>query len=117
MRPARTGSTSFPMSLSVQETEASCRRVPQFLIPESALITLMKRTPRGGRPSKGQRDLLVTRPAASLGQIVRDSADECGMTVSDYVAGVLARAHGMPELAPAVATPTQHQEELPLKTA
>lgn len=75
----------------------------------------MRRTPSGGRPSKGPRDLLVTRPAAELAAVVRDRADELGMSISDYVATVLATAHGMPHAAPSIHATTQ--QELPLKSA
>jgi hypothetical protein len=77
----------------------------------------MARKPSGGRPSKGARDVIVTRPARPLGNVVRARADEAGMTISEYVAMVLARAHGMPEFAP-VPSATPEQEVLPLcKTA
>jgi hypothetical protein len=77
----------------------------------------MARKPSGGRPSKGDRDVIVTRPARPLGNVVRARADEAGMTISEYVAMVLARAHGMPEFAPAPSA-TAEQEVLPLgKTA
>jgi hypothetical protein len=73
----------------------------------------MARKPSGGRPSKGDRDVIVTRPARPLGNVVRARADEAGMTISEYVAMVLARAHGMPEFAPASSATTE-QEVLPL---
>jgi hypothetical protein len=77
----------------------------------------MARKPSGGRPSKGDRDVIVTRPARPLGNVVRARADEAGITISEYVAMVLARAHGMPEFAP-VPSATPKQEVLPLgKTA
>ena len=77
----------------------------------------MARKPSGGRPSKGDRDVIVTRPARPLGNVVRARADEAGMTISEYVAMVLARAHGMPEFAPAPSATTE-QGVLPLgKTA
>jgi hypothetical protein len=77
----------------------------------------MARKPGRGRPHKGDRDVIVTRPARPLGNVVRARADEAGMTISEYVAMVLARAHGMPEFAPA-SSATTAQEVLPLdKTA
>jgi hypothetical protein len=60
----------------------------------------MAKRGQGGRPSKGDRDQIITRPMRSLGDVVRDAADENGMTLSDYVAKVLADAHGLPHLAP-----------------
>jgi hypothetical protein len=77
----------------------------------------MARQPRGGRPYKGDRDLIVSRVARPVGDIIRARADEAGMTITDYVATVLSRAHGMPEFAPAPSA-TPAQEVLPLgKTA
>jgi hypothetical protein len=76
----------------------------------------MPRRSNGGRPSKGDRDLLVTRPARPLGDVVRARADEAGLTISEYVAVVLAHAHGMPEHAPATLG-ARPQTELPLKSA
>ena len=61
----------------------------------------MARTGRGGRPSKGNRDQLITRVATPLGEVVRAHADQAGLTVSDYVATVLAKEHELPEYAPA----------------
>jgi hypothetical protein len=73
----------------------------------------MSRKPSGGRPGKGDRDLLVTRPARAVGDVVRARADEAGLSISEYVAAVLADTHGLPELAP-TAIHTSGQTELPL---
>ena len=48
--------------------------------------------------------------------LVRQRAEEAGLTISDYVASVLARAHGVPEAD--LLTCDRDQEVLPLgKTA
>jgi hypothetical protein len=60
----------------------------------------MARRGHGGRPSKGDRDHIVTRPSRVVGDLVRQRADEAGLSISDYVANVLARAHGLPEPVP-----------------
>ena len=73
----------------------------------------MARKPSGGRPSKGDRDMLVTRPARVIGDAVRARADEAGLTISEYIATVLANVHALPEYAPKARTPSS-QEELPL---
>ncbi len=80
------------------------------------LAVAMPRKPSGGRPSKGERDSIITRPVRPLGDVIRARADEAGLSISDYVATVLANAHGMPEAAPT--RPAVQQEVLPLgKTA
>ncbi len=75
-------------------------------------------TRRGGpgRPSKGDRDVIITRPARPLGDVVRARADEAGLSISEYVASVLAEVHHLPQYAPQARPP--QPEELPLsKTA
>lgn len=75
----------------------------------------MGRRPGGpGRKSKGDRDHFLTRPPRALGDVIRARADEADLSYSEYIATLLAHAHGMPELAPAVLPPSQAQEELPL---
>ena len=73
----------------------------------------MPRQPQGGRPSKGDRDLLVTRPSRAVGDAVRARADAAGLTISDYVAALLATVHDLPEHAPRPLAGV-NQEELPL---
>lgn len=65
----------------------------------------------GGRPSKGDRDAMMIRPARPLGTLVRDEADRRNMTISDYVATVLAEAHDRQDLAPT--PPRSMDKELP----
>ncbi len=73
----------------------------------------MARRGTGGRPSKGDRDLIVSRPSRAVGDAVRQRADEAGLTISDYVAAVLADAHGLSQHAPKPLA-AQTQEVLPL---
>jgi len=47
-----------------------------------------------------------------VGDLVRQRAEEAGLTISDYVASVLARAHGVPEAD--LVTCDRDQEVLPL---
>jgi predicted HicB family RNase H-like nuclease len=63
-----------------------------------------------GRPSKGDRDAMMIRPAALLGRAVRAHAAAEGLSINEYITGVLATRLGMPELAPA----PRHEEELPM---
>jgi len=72
---------------------------------------------RIGRPSKGDRVVLYSRPHRQVRAAVEASAARAGYdAVSDYVAAVLAQHEGLADLAPA---PTRHpdQKELPLATS
>lgn len=73
------------------------------------------RSSRGGRPSKGDRDAFKVRPARPVGDRVRERADAAGMSYSDYIAAVLARDVGMPDLAPRAERAVL--EELPIPAA
>lgn len=53
-----------------------------------------------GRKSKGDRQLLGTRPPAPLAVAARKSADKLGMTVNDNLITLLARDLNLPEFAP-----------------
>ena len=69
---------------------------------------------RTGRPSKGDRVVLYSRPHRKVREAVEASALRAGYdTISDYVAAVLAEHEGLTDLAPA---PSKHpeQKELPL---
>lgn len=68
---------------------------------------------QGGRPSKGARDMIATRPPVEVGDAVRIAADKQGMTISDYVAKILAEVHGLPQFAPKT-PPVSDQGELPI---
>ena len=72
----------------------------------------MERRPSRGRPSKGDRDVIITRPARPLGDVVRAQAEASGLSISEYVATVLAEVHHLPQYAPH--PPSRQQEELPL---
>lgn len=73
----------------------------------------MAKRGQGGRPSKGDRDQIITRPARPVGDAVRAAADAHGMTISDYIAGLLAELHGLPQYAPKP-HPGADQGELPV---
>lgn len=68
----------------------------------------------GGRKSKGDRQALLSRVPDPIAEAVRERAEERGMTVSDYIASLLAREVGMTELAPEAPATVHHQEELPI---
>lgn len=80
------------------------------------MITRMaKREARGGRPSKGPRDLMVTRLSLPDGEQVRALAAELDWSYSDTLAALvrigLTHRETLPTAAP------QTQEELPLTKA
>jgi hypothetical protein len=68
----------------------------------------------GGRPAKGDRQALLSRVPTPLGEAVKAQADMRDMTVSDYIAALLAQSLGMPELVskPLAVIPTR--QELPI---
>ncbi len=63
-----------------------------------------------GRPSKGDRDTFMTRPAREVGQIIRQKAAEEGIPMGDYISRAVAVYVGRPDLAP----PPHSDEVLPL---
>ena len=66
----------------------------------------------GGRRSKGERRLVVTRLATDIADRVAAAAEERGMTVSDYLATLVYSDLDIP-LPPTGAPPTS-QAQLPL---
>ena len=96
--------------MAVSEMEADARRVALISETQTAKISCM-----AGRPHKGARHVIVTRPAKPVADVVMSEAAAAGMTISDYVAGILARAVGLPQYVPV--SPAHNQQELPLKTA
>ena len=95
---------------TVSEMAADARRVTSNSETRSAKVPCM-----AGRPHKGARHVIVTRPAKPVADVVMSEAAAAGMTISDYVAGVLARAVGLPQYIPV--SPAHNQQELPLKSA
>lgn len=85
-------------------------------VSETPPATMVDMSARIGRTSKGDRHVIVTRPQRPVADVVIREAAAAGMSISDYVAAVLAHAHGMPQYAPLPQTPMD-QQELPLKTA
>ncbi|MGZ4524769.1 MAG: hypothetical protein ACXVXO_15380 [Mycobacteriaceae bacterium] len=57
---------------------------------------MSRHTAQGGRPSKGDRAPLLTRPPIELAQAVRAEAERLDLSYSDYIANILAAAHGFP---------------------
>lgn len=69
-----------------------------------------KRAPGAGRPSKGDRHLLATRPPRLVADLIIERANQAGASYSEYIAAVLADHVGHPELAQI----TLKDEELPM---
>ncbi|MDO5633429.1 MAG: hypothetical protein Q4G34_00955 [Micrococcus sp.] len=69
---------------------------------------------RKGRPSKGDRDLFVSRPHIEVGKVIRARAERDGYSLSEYIATVLANHVDRPDLAPDQPRPPRKDEELPL---
>ena len=65
----------------------------------------------GGRRSKGERRLVVTRVPTEVADRVAAAADERGMTVSDYLAALVYSDLGLP---PPPSTQPADQPPLPL---
>lgn len=90
-----------------------------FLFSKSDWMSAMVMQRRGpgnrsqGRPHKGDRDSIMIRPRLPLGELIREQAEEAGMTITDFVATHMAESLGRPELAPEVIVP-RNQEVLPL---
>ena len=76
------------------------------------LQTMPPQRSYGGRKSKGDRQPLISRVPSPIADAVRDRAEERGMTLSDYIASVLARDVGLATLAPQASI--RHDEELPI---
>lgn len=54
-----------------------------------------------GRPSKGKRDAIMAKPAATFGVILRENALKLGYeSYGDYLVALAAQALDMPEYAP-----------------
>ena len=66
------------------------------------------------QPHKGTRIAVLTRIAPELGEAVRIGARDHGVSMSDFVASLLADALDLPELAPPV-HPRTDQGELPIQ--
>ena len=71
------------------------------------------RMTNGGRKSKGVRELLGTRTDSVLAEAARGRVDELGISMSDYLAILIAQDLDMPQYAPR--TPARAQRmELPI---
>lgn len=60
-----------------------------------------KVSPMAGRPSKGDRTLMAARIPNAAAEKVRIEAAARGQSLSEYIAAVMCREVGLPDLAPA----------------
>jgi hypothetical protein len=63
---------------------------------------------------KGERVYIASRPPKRVADALRARANERGISVSEYVAAVLASDVGLPDAVPLPAAPESPQQELPL---
>lgn len=78
-------------------------------------VTVTGKMGRMGRPTKGKRELLGTRLTPRAAAAVRTCAAAQGLTVSDYIAAVLARETGLYDEAANITPATsKYQEALPV---
>lgn len=75
---------------------------------------MAKRQPGRGRPSKGPRDLMVTRLPVDVGEQVRDLAVDRDWSYSETLAALV--GIGLQHVAELPVAPSE-QEELPLTKA
>lgn len=57
-----------------------------------------------GRPSKGHRVPIMAKPLAPLAEVIKQKADEAGLSYGEFMTALAADALGMPEYAPLPAT-------------
>jgi hypothetical protein len=115
MGDTRSGSNADDRPTMIYFRNAFCGAC-RCRVSETPTDSMDSMSARIGRTSKGDRHVIVTRPQRPVADVVIREAAAAGMSISDYVAAVLAHAHGMPQYAPSPQTPND-QQELPLKTA
>jgi len=118
----RSAANSASASSEPEQREARKEKVSPFAtrphslpVSDSASRYLQTMPPQrsyGGRKSKGDRQPLISRVPSPIADAVRDRAEERGMSLSDYIASVLARDVGLATLAPQASI--RHDEELPI---
>ena len=69
-----------------------------------------RRPAQGGRPSKGEREPVLTRLPRQLADRLRDEADDQGLTYSDWLGNLVAKHSGEPPLA----VPPPPEDQIPL---
>lgn len=77
----------------------------------------MPRPEGSGRPSKGDRHLFGTRVPRLVADAVQENADKHGLSYSEYIAWVLANAHGFETPMPHGNGTSPAQGRLPLPSA
>lgn len=70
-----------------------------------------------GRPSKGDRHQFATRVPRQVADAIQENADNNGLSYSEYLAWVLANAHGFETPMPNGTGASPEQGRLPLPNA
>lgn len=66
-----------------------------------------------GRPSKGERDAILAKPAKDFGKLLKANADALGYdSYGDYLVDLAAEALGMPEYKPKRSKPAATQNPI-----
>lgn len=94
-------------------TRPLAERVSRHAADLPVTVTASRLDSGMGRKAKGARELLGTRPSAPLAEAARSRAEDCGLTMSDYLAALIARATDMAHLAPALQPLVDSRLELP----
>lgn len=79
------------------------------------MTTRRQRNTGGGRPSKGDRHQFITRVPRAAADRIQAEADRLDLSYSEYIAYVLANAHGIETPLPEHAS--YDQRELPLASS
>jgi len=75
---------------------------------------MTNRVSRTGRPSKGDRVVIYSRPSREVAERIEREAAATGLPMSDVVANILAEHFGLPRVAQG-ADPKYKQQELALR--
>lgn len=70
-----------------------------------------------GRPSKGERDAILAKPPLAFGAILKQRADELGLSYGEYLVALAAQALDMPHFAPPLPRDRTSELDLPEEAA
>lgn len=84
------------------------RRVAPLISESNGSMTAMAK--RVGRPSKGDRHTFMTRVPRAAADLIQEEAHRRGTSYSEYIAYVLATAHGVDMPEPTASTDYEQKE-------